>query len=300
MKYIGVTPEGEFPLPPPVSAKLVMGEDAPADGFTGVFPLVESGRRICAIRIYGQNGTLRFDGITDEQKESCGAGRTLTLAARSRAALLLDNEAIPQTYCMPSLETIFTRHIKPYGFSGFRGERRSFSGELTVTKGMSEWQAAEGFCTRFLGRKPRILEGIFDASGEILTGEMVFDNSGGIPYSAAFLEYRYCDRISEILIKPGKSGAYGTAVKDEEALSLGIRRKRCLAEGNTNADAKIRAARHKSFRAVVDCPGEICAHLLQSARVRDPVLGNLDGLYIAEIEYRLDSSGERSRYILRR
>lgn len=300
MKYIGVTPKGEFSLPPPVSAKLAMGEDAPADGFTGVFPLLECTGCICAIRIYDQNGTLRFDGITDEQKENCGAGRTLTLTARSRAALLLDNEAIPQIYCMPSLKTIFTRHVKPYGFSGFRGESRSFAGELTVTKGMSEWQVAERFCTRFLGQKPRIIAGIFDASGEIPPGEMVFDNSRETPYSAAFSEYRYCDRLSEVLTKPGKSGAYSTAARDEEARSLGIRRRRCLAEGSINADERIRSARHKSFRVVVDCPGEIRARLLQRARVRDAVLGSLNDLYVAGIEYRLDSNGESSRYLLRR
>ena len=65
MNYIGVTPNGEFPLPPPVSAKLEISEDAPADGFTGVFPLLESAGCIRAIRIYDQNHRLCFDGITD-------------------------------------------------------------------------------------------------------------------------------------------------------------------------------------------------------------------------------------------
>lgn len=300
MNYIGVTPNGEFPLPPPVSAKLEISEDAPADGFTGIFPLLESAGCIRAIRIYDQNRRLCFDGITDEQKESCGAGRTLTLAARSRAALLLDNEAIPQTYCMPSLGTIFARHVKPYGFLGFRGEERIFPGELTVSKGMSEWQVAESFCTRFLKKKPQILDTVFDASGEIPPEEIVFDNSCGTSYSSVFSEVRYCDRLSEILTKPGKSGAYSTAAKDDEAVSLGIRRRRCLAEGSTNADEKIRAAKHKSFRMVIDCPGEIRTRLLQRARVRDAALGAMEGFYIAGMEYRLDSNGENSRYLLRR
>lgn len=74
----------------------------------------------------------------------------LEIAARSMAALLLDNEAIPQTYAYPSLPLLFERHGKPYGFTEWEGEPSGFSVPFTITKGMSEWEVLSLFCSRYL------------------------------------------------------------------------------------------------------------------------------------------------------
>nr|WP_319489382.1 hypothetical protein [uncultured Caproiciproducens sp.] len=299
MTYIGVTPQGMgIALPPPVSAKLICGEDAPADGFTGVFPLLKSMGEITGIKIYDKKQTLCFNGIVDEQRESCGGGRKLTLAARSRAALLLDNEAIPQTYCMPSLTTIYSRHVKPYGFSGCLGDNRVFSGTLVITKGMSEWQAAASFCSRFLKITPRITDNVFDASGSRPQGEMVFDNAEGIGYTSVSIDHQYCNYLSEVLVKSGKAGSYSPAAQSGTAASLGIKRRRCLTEGD--ADELVRTAEKKAFRVTVVCPGEITANLFTAAKIRDEALGTVENLYVSQIEYSLGSGGENTNFILRR
>lgn len=299
MTYVGITPEGtSITLPPPVSAKLICGEDAPADGFTGVFPLLKSMGKLVGIKIYDKNRKLCFHGIVDEQKESCGGGRKLTLAARSRAALLLDNEAVPQTYCMPSLSTIYERHVKPYGFSECRGDGRAFNGTLTVTKGMSEWQAAAAFCSQFLKITPRAADSMFDASGCRPRGKLVFDNAGGIVYTFVCMDNRYCDYLSEVLVKSGTSGVYSLAVQSETAASLGIRRRRCLTEGD--ADTLIHSAEKKAFRVTVDCPGEVPADLFMDAEVRDAALGAVEHLYVSQVEYSLGADGEKTSFVLRR
>ena len=300
MTYIGVTPQGEsIALPPPVSVKLNRGEDAPADGFTGVFPLEKSLGNLTGIRVYARNHQLCFDGIVDEQKESCAGERKLTLIARSRAALLLDNEAMPQTYHMPSLQTIFTRHIQPYGFQGYSGEAKAYSGELVITKGMSEWQAAEEFCTRFLKVKPRIIGDTFNATGEKPEGKIIFDNAAGTLYSSIEKDDQYHYLLSELMVK-SVSGNYSLAAQNKTAVSLGVWRRRYLSDGNQNADTLINTANRKAFRIVVTCPGELAASLWMSAAVRDTALGTMDGLYISQIAYRLDASGESSRITLRR
>ncbi|MBW7572715.1 hypothetical protein [Caproiciproducens faecalis] len=299
MTYVGVTPQGVgFLLPPPVSARMICGEDAPADGFTGTFPLFKSAGLLTGIKIYNKNQGLCFDGIVDEQKESSGAGRKLTLAARSHAAVLLDNEAIPQTYCMPSLKTVFERHVKPYGFSGFLGDGRVFSGTYTVTKGMSEWQAAAGFCSRFLKVTPRITADTFDASGEKPQGELLFDNAAGIAYTSLSVENLFCNLLSEVLVKSGSAGNYCSAARSGQAELLGIRRRRCLAQGD--ADGLIRAAEKKAYRVAVDCPGEITGSLFTAAKVRDTALGFIENLYVSQTEYRLGDDGESTRFLLRR
>lgn len=301
MTYIAVTPQGKsIPLPPPASVRLNRGEDAPADGFTGVFPLEKSVGNITYIQIYDKKQQLCFDGIVDEQKESCAAQRTLTLVARSRAALLLDNEAMPQTYHMPSLQTVFTRHVQPYGFQRVVGDSKTFSGELMITKGMSQWQAAAQFCTRFLKVKPRVVGTTFDASGEKPQGKVTFDNAGGIVYSSITVENQYVQRLSELMAKSGKSGAYCLAAQDGTAVSLGIRRRRYLSDGSTNADQLVSSAAKKAFRVVVLCPGEQTLGLLTDATVRDTALGEISGLTVSQVDYRLDASGESSRITLRR
>jgi hypothetical protein len=299
MTYVGITPAGgSILLPQPVSMRLNQAEDAPADGFSGVFPLQKSSGALTGLHIYDSNQNLCFDGIVDEQKESSGSEIQLALAARSRAALLLDNEAVPQTYCMPSLSTIFTRHVKPYGFSGLIGNTRTFSGELTVTKGMSEWEVAQAFCTGFLRVTPRIADGVFDASGERPQGKLVF-GTGGLKYSSVAVQNKYCFLISELLMQPGGSGAYSSLIQDRDAAAFGVRHRRCLAAG-TDADAFLRAAHRKAFAVTVTCPGEIPARLLMAASLQDKVLGAMDELYVSEIDYTLDSGGAFTRFTLRR
>jgi hypothetical protein len=297
MTYVGITPAGgNMVLPAPVSVKLNRTEGAPADGFTGIFPLKMTNGTITGLHIYDANHDLCFDGIVDEQKESCGGSNMLTLVARSRAALLLDNEAIPQTYCMPSLTTIFTRHVKPYGFSSFIGNPKVCAGELAVTKGMSEWQAVEAFCTKFLKVTPRMVDSALDASGVRPQGSLLFSQSG-VKYSSITVQNKYCCLYSELLAQSGVT--YSLAAQDSKAIALGVKRRRCLAAG-TDADALIQTARSKAFSVTVSCPGEVPTKLLMDASVDDKALGTIDGLYISEIDYVLDSSGEITRFTLRR
>lgn len=299
MNYIGILPDGtEVRLPQPVRVRLSREEDAPADGFSGVFPLQAPVGNITSLRIYGRDGSLCFDGITDDWKVTRADGNFLTLTARSRAALLLDNEAIPQTYCMPSLSTIFQRHIQPYGFTGFRGSKKIFCGALSVTKGMSEWQAAEQFCRQFLHVTPRIQDGVFDASGEIPSGQISF-GTGGVPYSALVIHNRYAEKITELLAQGGTDGTYFCVARDTEAGLLGIRRRRCLTLGQ-NAKNVLRTAQKKSFSILLTCPGEITARLLQSAQFTEVNPELPRELYVAGIEYVLGTSGEFTQFALRR
>jgi hypothetical protein len=300
MIYIGITPDGRsITLPQPVSIRLNRAEDAPADGFSGIFPLTGSFGKITGLRVYGTDGALCFDGIVDEQKESCSGSRLLRLAARSRAALLLDNEALPQIYCMPSLETVFLRHVKPYGITGWTGSNKVFPGTLQITKGMSEWQAAQAFCRSFLKTEPVITDGVFDASGERPQGNLLFDLNGGVKYSSLTVNRKYCCLYSELYTQSGKSGSYAVAAQDKEAQELGVKRRRFLAAG-ADAETLIHSARRKAYSVTVLCPGEIPAKLRMAAAVRDKALGSADGLYIAEINYTLDADGEFTRFTLRR
>jgi len=301
LTYVGVTNIGEsLLLPPPFSVKLIKNEDAPADGFTGVFPLLNDIGFITKIRVYDKRRKLCFDGLVDEQKKSRGKVSYFSINARSRAAVLLDNEALPQTYISPSLGTIFDRHVKPYGFTDYLGDEHSFNGELTITKGMSEWQAAEKFCRDFLKIKPRILGNKFDAEEKKPKGKLIFDNCGGIEYSSVSIQNKYYSVISEILGKSKGSDLYTTAAKNGKAEELGIVRKRFLNTVKGNPDNFIRNSQKKAFCAVVECFKEAEGELFMDAEIRDKQFGNIKRLYVSQMEYKLSSGGEMSRYVLRR
>lgn len=300
MKYVGVTPQGsEVGLPAPVQVHLNQTEEAPADDFSGVFPFDKAFANLTGIRIYAPNGELCFDGITDEQRNTCAEKMLSTIHARSRAAILLDNEAAPREYESASLSVIFQNHIQPYGFSEYRGNQAGFSGQLTISKGMSEWQAAALFCKRFLHVTPRITNGAFDASGTRPAGELRFDKRGGIGYSSLVQETKYSQMISEILVPNGPACGQYAILRDKEALAAGIRRRRFFSLGQ-NAPAQFCKARKKAYDVKLVCPGAVPAQLLMAAKVRDSALGTWEGLYVSEIDYTLDSGGEFTRFTLRR
>lgn len=299
MTYTATGPDGEFLLPAPVSVRLDRDEDAPADGFTGVFPLPDGFGEITGLVVRDAGGEVCFDGIVDEREQSLGNGALLTLVARSRAALLLDNEALPQNYENPSLGTIFERHVRPYGFTGFTGDGRTFSGTLNVAKGMSEWAAAAAFCSAFLKVKPRVSGGVFDAAGSAPERELRF-GPGGIAVSSAVLRSRYSGLLSEVYVLSPGGGTYSLAARDPDTRALGIRRRRFLSSGASDAGAVLGAARRGSAAAVLDCPGEVTAPLLSPAGVSPGIPAPEGPLVVSAVRYLLDAGGEHSRITLRR
>ena len=300
MTYTAVVNGNEISLPAPANASYDCNEDTPADSFAGIFPSEKAYGNITGMRIYGKGGSLFFDGVTDIQKEISGGTSYISLTARNRAGLLLDNEPLPQSYTYPSLPVIFRRHVKPYGFTEYLGSKQQYDGTITVTKGMSEWQVVSAYCKHFLLVTPRVRGSILDASGVKPQGEAIFCNSGGIRYSSVERKNRYCAMYSELFAPSEKSGAYVSVQKDSKTEALGILRKRYLSSSKANAYSLIKETDRKAFALTVDCPGGIPAELYSPASLKDRFLGNIGGLYVSEIHYRLDKPGEHCKVVLRK
>lgn len=299
LSYTGVSPAGETALPAPAQIVWDSCEDAPADSFSGVFPLTKSFGNLTGIKITDSDGELLFDGVTDIQRENASAsGRLLKIAARSRAGLLLDSEAVPQTYSYPSLPMIFAKHVGPYGFSGWNGSGRMFEGTMQVTKGMSEWQAAALFCTAFLQTAPRVRGSVFDASGVTSAEELCF-GAGGVLCCSAEVKNRWCDRYSEIFAPASSGSAYVLAARDAQTQDLGIVRRKCLKSADA-AESLLAGADRKAFSLTLECAGRVKAETGEPGVFRDSVLGDFTGLTVSEVKYLLDAAGERTRVVLRR
>ena len=107
------------------------------------------------VRIEVQSGGRRlFRGFCDRQKTFVdGTGCHTELWGRSDAAVLMDNEAIPQEYRRVTLQELFEKHIKPYGFQNDLPQAAVLS-HFRVGKGVSEWEAFSDGCIQALGQQP--------------------------------------------------------------------------------------------------------------------------------------------------
>ena len=93
-----------------------------------------------------------FGGFCDTQRESVTAeGNSAFIYARSSAALLVDNEAVPTTYTNPSAHTLFLLNAGKLGFTCLLPQY-SCKGDYIVKKGSSVYGAVNGFVSAFSGR----------------------------------------------------------------------------------------------------------------------------------------------------
>lgn len=294
----------------PQKVQLSLDRDAPAHSLEARFPLADFDTKeklpaFHAIQMV-KNGDVFFRGLIDEQETIIDSGGiSLQVCARSLAALLLDNEAVPQTYYVPSARLIYQRHAQPYGFSAFSGKDRTFSTKLQIEKGTSEWEVIETFCRDHLNTRPQVtLTGELQMEPQPPGTPVLFSNGEGIPYASVKERHLRYKRISQVLVRSQRLGGYNTQVQDSQAVESGIVRRRLL---NAVDDPKtpvfrgrqvLQKSREQSYLVELLCPGEWILDLGTGAVVKSPVLGTLDALKVDSVSYRLDSAGERTQVIL--
>ncbi len=219
-------------LKDPVRLTVIRDIDAPAGGLEAEFYIKDTIPELKYISVI-RNSENVFSGNIDEQSiVKTSEGCRLIIRARSIEALLLDNEAMPQTYHLPSFGIIFERHFRPLGFKGFKGSDKSFNGELVISKGMSQWAVLFAFCDQFIGCRPFIdPEGIIDISGD--HREMSFFIGQKIIRRIRTV-YRRHSVISDITARTYPAGGYKMNIKSNIAEKLEIKRKRYLNTVGTN------------------------------------------------------------------
>ncbi len=209
----------------PLKLTLLSSADAPADSLTAVFAVTGEIPALHTIEAE-HNGECIFSGYVDSQtRQVTSKGDLLTIAARSKACLLLDNEALPQTYSMVSMPILMERHFRPLGFDRFAGSDKAFDDELTVTKGMSEWAVLTSFCRKFLHTSPFVRhDGVIDVSGD---REEICCLSTRECLSVKHTLKR-CQPLSDIIVRAARSDGYVMPFHSPLAETLHIRRRRYL------------------------------------------------------------------------
>lgn len=279
----------------PMSVSISSSESAPADSLRAVFAVEGDVPELCRIEVFDEDETV-FSGAVDSQAEEYGlSGHFLTVYARSRAAILLDNEAKPQTYRCPSMRLLMKRHFEPLGFDRFSGSDKVFSGELTVTKGMSEWAVLKKFAVLFLNTEPRIdRTGTIDVSGCDGDAEILLPSEGLISFRR---ELKNSALVSEIRARTRPERGYDMLFASDRAKRSGVCRRRYIstADNRSGSITGIRRILEKSDaaykRVIAECRGRV------RCRVRDTLLTDRSSrsYRVTEVNYISDSRGERTK-----
>lgn len=304
----------------PLSIKISMDEDAPADSITAKFAIDNDSEyyktfandQLVKIKVYDvDKSRMILNGLIDEQIVSVNdKGIILTIVARSTASLLLDNEAKPQIYNSFNSELLYKRHLKPYGYIGFNNaEDKRYIGIFEVGKGVSEWQVIEKFCKEFMIRTPRIRpNNTVDFLNEYKESGITFSNKDnkGLFYSSIEENYKRYKLISEVFVRSLKDGNYDNRIKDNVSINRGIIRKRYI---NAVGDNKspifrgtelIKSANRDSFELKLVYPGEIPIELFDKVTIDDEIIGKISNLIAVSINYTLDKLGEKCAITFRK
>ena len=296
----------EIIMPRAIRAAINMEEDVPADDLYVLFPYIDT-LELKGISVYDRS-TLVFIGVVDEEERIADAsGEYLRISARSPAARLLDNEAVPESYDHPSARLIYERHARPYGITAGDQDDAVYFGEQVITKGMSRWTAIRNFCNACYSSVPRIsATGTLYMKGAGNSGKTVFSDSGaGHRYTALRESVRRCEEISRVNVKVNCEDGYAYPVDNSDAIARGILRERCVNAMLTDtplkcADSMIEAGRGKAYSVTLESPDRLLDILGGQAEVRSAALGIIEGLYVSSLKYRLDRNGERTAVVLKR
>ncbi|WOC32149.1 MULTISPECIES: hypothetical protein [Caproicibacterium] len=290
MNYFLQNADGQkWKLPAPVSVSLQKDEDAPAAGLQAVFPAWEDVPCAAFFRVEEIDGTVWFDGVVDTLMQTDGAARLLKLTARSRAALLLDSEALPCLYARPSLPQLIRDHAVPYGFAGAAGCTDIFEVPYTVEKGISEWQVLAEFCQNYLGQTLREMDGVLTAEAQN-GGEALLLGGKGIPYMQVCEQRNFYRGLSEIW--EYNNGIWKKRAQDSFVQQLGLLRCR----RTTDAAALLQTAQKAMLSVTVLCAGWVRAQTGQKAVLNHR--GKTRELRIGQVLYSLSASGKTTRFLL--
>lgn len=284
----------------PVNVKFSSDLNTPADSLEVTLSVENDYPEFYTVEAENE-GEVFFRGVVDEQNFSVtAAGLFLEISSRSYAALLLDNEAIPATYSMPSFNDIFEKHAKKYGFNCAFSNYRC-NGLFTVGKGTSEWEVIERFAQSVMGTTPRVTENM-TVTPDFKTGIRRHNISNTDPealhYTEAVISVIRYGLTSEILSKLSNLDDYTLRCVNEntQGRKLSCRRLVNLAatpewEKNRKIKRIIKKANDNSFVITVKLPYFENIFVGDTVLLNEAKIFNCGELTVKGVNYRLDNSG---------
>ncbi len=284
----------------PLKVSFSCAADAPADRLTAVFAVSGTVPVLSSVEVRQGEERIFFGQIDEQTEEITPKGRLLSVTARSLAAVLLDNEAAPQTYCLPSMPLLMQRHFEPLGFTAFEGSENAFGGQLTVTKGMSEWSVLREFCRRFVQTEPKVRrDGVLDITGQRPQETLVLNADKVLSCRHS---YRPSVLFSEIFARTRVGGDYRMRLVSPKAQQIGVQRRRYVnaIDSQTRTVLSVREMLDKAERAYERLTVTVSGCYPAEPDTRLQLSGRTEQYRIREMTYTLDSSGEKTCFYAER
>lgn len=285
----------------PLSVTLNRDIKIPADSLTALFVSDNDEKELSDIAVYDGKKCV-FKGIIDEQIESLTEnGRLLEINARSLAALLLDNEAMPQSCYLPNMRLFMARDFSKLGFTEYIGEDNPKSGSISIEKGTSEWSLLEQYCEKFLGTYPRIDEDGTIYISDIEPDTIIIPDNGDIRLLSLKRVRKRCNIISEYRVRAHRGGGYEMIIGNKKAERLKLRAVRYLnAIDNKNVGIEscyenIDNANNDYETIAITVSGRLLAKVGNYIVISGYDFGNMR---VKSVRYELDGEKERTHLVM--
>ena len=286
-----------------ISYELIAEAEAPCDGLRLSFFCHDNIGEICNIKAYRRD-KLVFNGFCDKQKITFSeSGKICFIYARSSAALLVDNEAVPCQYENPSARQLWFSNAKEFGFKTDLPDIYS-SNSYLVSKGTSCYGAINDYVSAVSGMPvyatPENELKIYEKSKELkrLDDYDVFSLSYVINRS---------EPIGEIDYKINSADNYSYHFKSDFVQKMGIKRKRMvnlssipLWQREMNVEKMIKRALDEYYSVSVVLPGDCDLAIYDRMLINAEDTLQNEEFYIAELTFSKNKNGERTIVLLKK
>jgi len=277
----------------PKRAVLMRDRGAPADLLKVVFPADKLWESLRKVFVY-DSGELIFGGVVDEQNSRLlSDGLTIELICRSFAAVLIDNEVLPQTIRNPSLKLLWERYIKPLGFSEIEGDMEPRRGEIVIEKGESCFAVLQKYCKIFFGTVPYLNE-----EGKIFCVPRDKNRREISDICSFEISEKFCKRISRVYMQ-NNIGVYAALFSNSAAKEITRVRYVSSSSGKTPQEL-INNGERDSFSLTVTCMGAHYVPINTKIDISSPRYGEFLNCEVESIVYKLDDKGETTKFVLKK
>lgn len=310
LTLVGKKRDGEIRhLPSFLEMELYREEGVPADAIEVLFPYFAM-QEIVQLYVYRED-VLLFSAYVDEIHTYRNENGMFTKCfGRSAEAILLDNEAEPNTFYDASPSVIFEKYIKPCGLSVYFSEGGILEGAFLAEKGMSVYEVLCNYCRNLYGTLPYISQqGELFFSGKNSSEKIIFFDSAskvqkGKKYTEFERAYFPCNFISGVYVKTSEKNGYKTFVKNPVKDTVGYARTRCVNASLLNTPANtaykmIELTNKQLFAYKVICKAFYFEEIGTPAEIYDSAFGSMTGLTISGVHISVGSEGTQTEIMLR-
>lgn len=283
----------KLPLPHPTGF-VINREIGAADDLTINFPYFDP-EKYCASKIeLAVDERIEFSGIIDELKiNESPRGTVASIYSRSKAALLLDNEAKPGDYTNIGSKLLVQNHLAPFGIDYICEDSGEYT-DLSIYKGTSHWQVIKSFCSACYLTEPYV-----DERGRVILRRrehetLSFSNSGELPYTTAEITNRYYKLISSVYTKATSRRDYDIENTNPIAESFGVCRTRYVDGalfGNNYALNLIERGNEESLQIKVTAPYYLHCPLGCNGKIKLDNKNIYDNLKCRRVKQSFSSNG---------